>query len=62
MGFSRFTNGKPIVGHTTNAYLKLRGGMETLLNVRNILVPGLEGDLPGITLEWTQSRLILLSY
>lgn len=53
MGFSRFTNGKPIVGHPTNAYLKLRGGMEMLLNVRNVLVPGLEGDLPGITLEWT---------
>lgn len=52
MGFSRFTNGKPIVGHPTNAYLKLRGGMEMLLNVRNVLVPGL-GDLPGITLEWT---------
>lgn len=53
MGFSRFIDGKAILGHTTNAYLKLWGGMETLLNLRNILVPDLEGDLPGITLEWT---------
>lgn len=35
--------------------LKLGGGMQTLLNINSILVPCLEGDLLGMTLQLTQS-------